>query len=473
MPSSPKSYADVVKEEPPATEAPPGVPDGGVQGEADVLGPEGEQDGFSESKGWGSDVHGSTSGEDGFVPHTEGERQADVPEKNGGDRVSEVKDSSEDQGLRRGVQGESMEKFAERDHSAPEANGNGQAEVAKDENQELGFARDEMYSKPLVGSVQLYKRHVFLCFKDAESWPSQVEASEERLPRSFASALKARRESMPVKTRLTVCEARTDSSNGDVLIFPDMVAYKGLSHTDVDSFVDQVLVHGHPWNKTASEHLTASYVFVCSHSAKDRRCGFCGPILIERFEQEIEKAGLVGQVVVRACSHIGGHKYAGNVIIFRPSEGEGKQAHGHWFGYVTPDDVPVLLEEHIGKGEIIERLWRGQMGVGEAEQKESQSRRMELKEAERECACAKSIENGVTEEYCCKTVAAPVVEPFHTSPEAVKHAESVLTSETSRWFKVPSWVQTWERGDTLATLAVIGAASAVVAAYYVVKATKD
>lgn len=28
------------------------------------------------------------------------------------------------------------------------------------------------------------------------------------------------------------------------------------------------------------------------------------------------------------------------------------------YGYVTPDDVPALLDQHIGKGEIIEHLWR-------------------------------------------------------------------------------------------------------------------
>ncbi|KAK4754875.1 hypothetical protein SAY87_008632 [Trapa incisa] len=32
------------------------------------------------------------------------------------------------------------------------------------------------------------------------------------------------------------------------------------------------------------------------------------------------------------------------------------------YGYVTPDDVPDLLKQHVTKGLIIERLWRGQMG---------------------------------------------------------------------------------------------------------------
>jgi hypothetical protein len=28
------------------------------------------------------------------------------------------------------------------------------------------------------------------------------------------------------------------------------------------------------------------------------------------------------------------------------------------YGYVTPDDVPELLEQHIGQGKVIEQLWR-------------------------------------------------------------------------------------------------------------------
>jgi (2Fe-2S) ferredoxin len=28
------------------------------------------------------------------------------------------------------------------------------------------------------------------------------------------------------------------------------------------------------------------------------------------------------------------------------------------YGYVTPDDVPELIEQHIGQGKVIDRLWR-------------------------------------------------------------------------------------------------------------------
>lgn len=100
----------------------------------------------------------------------------------------------------------------------------------------------------------------------------------------------------------------------------------------MDGFVEDVLVSGKPWASGQQELVHGAYVFVCAHNNRDRRCGVCGPVLIEKFKEEIDAKGLKEQVFVAACSHIGGHKYAGNVIIF--SEVEGKVA-GHWY-YLNP-----------------------------------------------------------------------------------------------------------------------------------------
>lgn len=51
-------------------------------------------------------------------------------------------------------------------------------------------------------------------------------------------------------------------------------------------------------------------------------------VSIEKFKEDIESKGLQDQVVVIACSHVGGHKYAGNVIIFS-ADAEGKIS-GNW-----------------------------------------------------------------------------------------------------------------------------------------------
>lgn len=96
----------------------------------------------------------------------------------------------------------------------------------------------------------------------------------------------------------------------------------------MDGFVEDVLVNGKPWASGVQEALTGTYVFVCAHNNRDRRCGVCGPVLIEKFKEDIESKGLQNQVVVTACSHVGGHKYAGNVIIFS-ADAEGKIS-GNW-----------------------------------------------------------------------------------------------------------------------------------------------
>lgn len=89
-----------------------------------------------------------------------------------------------------------------------------------------------------------------------------------------------------------------------------------MKDSDVDSFIEDVLVNGKPWLSGVQENLSGSYVFVCAHNNRDRRCGVCGPVLIEKFKEEIESKDLKSQVSVIACSHVGGHKYAGNIIIF-------------------------------------------------------------------------------------------------------------------------------------------------------------
>ncbi|KAH0923806.1 hypothetical protein HID58_023824 [Brassica napus] len=213
-----------------------------------------------------------------------------------------------------------------------------------------GFKRQEMYTGTLAGSVAPYGRHVFLCYKSHESWLPRVEA--EGLPQRFAKSFKDRRADFAVKTNLTVCGG--GESDGDVLIFPEMIRYKAIKETDVDAFVEDVLVNGKPWTSGVQEELSGSFVFVCAHGSRDKRCGVCGPALMEKFDQEIGSRGLSGKIFVKPCSHVGGHKYAGNLIVFSP-DSDGNVS-GHWYGYVTPDDVPAMLDQHIAKGEIIQNL---------------------------------------------------------------------------------------------------------------------
>ncbi|KAK9705014.1 hypothetical protein RND81_07G027100 [Saponaria officinalis] len=345
--------------------------------------------------------------------------------------------------------------------------------ASADSTTAYGFDRPEMYTESVGNTVDFYQRHLFLCYKSPDAWPSRVEDSvDDRLPNLLNSALKSRKNDLPLKTHLTIFEGRngTEYMDGDVLIFPDMVKYKGLKESDVDAFVDEVLVNGKPWSSGIPESMVGAYVFVCAHGSRDKRCGVCGPVLMEKFKEEIDLRSLNEQVIVNACSHVGGHKYAGNLIIFGTDE-EGKVI-GDWYGYVTPDDVPDLIDVHIGKGELIKKLWRGQMGLKvEAAEKvvENKSSPEIPPQKTEEKTQGNGTEVKETITGCCQ--GANAVSCCRDGSEINGEVEKKTLVKPSEKCTVclPGWMGKWEQSDVLVAAGVIGAVATVAVAYSVFK----
>ncbi|OLN85035.1 Altered inheritance of mitochondria protein 32 [Colletotrichum chlorophyti] len=132
-------------------------------------------------------------------------------------------------------------------------------------------------------------------------------------------------------------------------------------------------------------------VLICGHGGRDMRCGITGPILREEFEKRFEGAGvrvLKGAVEVKEAqgvdvlegargkeevsarvgliSHIGGHKFAGNVIVYIPPglKNAGGEKHplagkGIWYGRVEPKHVEGIVKETVLGGKVIEDMFRG------------------------------------------------------------------------------------------------------------------
>lgn len=62
---------------------------------------------------------------------------------------------------------------------------------------EFGFSRLDFRRSSLAGTVEYYRRHVFLCYKNPRVWPPRIEASEfDRLPRLLYAAVVARKGDM-------------------------------------------------------------------------------------------------------------------------------------------------------------------------------------------------------------------------------------------------------------------------------------
>ncbi|KAB8416324.1 hypothetical protein FH972_024844 [Carpinus fangiana] len=126
-----------------------------------------------------------------------------------------------------------------------------------------------------------------------------------------------------------------------------------------------------------ADPISSIVVFICGHGQRDARCGILGPILKTEFEQKLVQLGVIvteeplvaGEnsetpvtATVGFISHIGGHKFAGNVVIFVPRNLIGNDLAGKtiWYGRVEPRHVEGIVKT-IKEGKVIKELLRGGM----------------------------------------------------------------------------------------------------------------
>jgi len=211
--------------------------------------------------------------------------------------------------------------------------------------------------EPLPGTVKLYHRHLLVC-TGLEDWPEKIETGGGFL-QALTNAIVQRGAGKSSWVKVTACDEPTHGSGYDILVFPDNVRYQGVQESDIPVLVEEQVVNERVAAAIPHQPLTKQYVLVCTHGRRDIRCGECGPFLLPAFDLLLAAHQLTQQVSVVATSHVGGHKFAGNVIIY-PG--------GDWYGYVTPQDVPRLVEQHLVEGRIVTDLWRGRMGLTQQEQ---------------------------------------------------------------------------------------------------------
>ncbi|KEF63881.1 uncharacterized protein A1O9_01859 [Exophiala aquamarina CBS 119918] len=145
------------------------------------------------------------------------------------------------------------------------------------------------------------------------------------------------------------------------------------------------------------DDINTTTILICSHGQRDSRCGILGPLLHREFQAYIDSrcrsttlepadstrysaqvqkflAAADGSpssepvpVNIGTMSHIGGHKWAGNVIVYTPPNAAALTAgarhplagKGIWYGRVEPCHVQGIVEETVLRGKVIRDLFRG------------------------------------------------------------------------------------------------------------------
>ncbi len=214
-------------------------------------------------------------------------------------------------------------------------------------------------TEPLPGTVKLYQRHLFVCTGDDE-WAPKIETGGGFL-QTLSEIISARAGEMSLKVKLTACDGPKAETGYDLLLFPENIRYLQVQAADLPALVEDHLIGNQISRRLPHEPLSGQHVFVCTHGRRDLQCGRCGPPLVEAFHTALAGRNLADNISLCRTSHVGGHRFAGNVLIY-PG--------GDWYGYVTPADVPRLIERHLLGGTVVTELWRGRMGLSPEAQAE-------------------------------------------------------------------------------------------------------
>lgn len=206
-----------------------------------------------------------------------------------------------------------------------------------------------------------------------------------------------------------------------VLLLPAFAVVQNVHPKNVPQLIANVINHAPtnssplaPWRATIPSSLPSpdasladltiassphsAVILMCSQKTRDARCGQSAPLLRKELERHLRPLGLFrdlhderpGGVGIYFISHVGGHKYSANVMVYRrpnafgrddeplpegvqeaaPKEGEEDEkgeksdvgaAQCIWLARVRPEDCENLVRYTVLKGKVVkpERQLRG------------------------------------------------------------------------------------------------------------------
>jgi hypothetical protein len=195
-------------------------------------------------------------------------------------------------------------------------------------------------------------------------------------------------------------DAAAAAGGYELLVFPAGVHYRGLALEEVAPAALAALgasdsadagADGAAALAARRAALPRRALLVCVHRARDARCGALGPPLAAALRA-------AGAPAVFLSSHVGGHAFAGNVIVYRRTVDDGADgadgasdddaaadADGaasaaavvDWFGMLKAADAGAFYAalaalppaSEAAADPALRRWWRGRAGLGKAEQK--------------------------------------------------------------------------------------------------------
>lgn len=183
--------------------------------------------------------------------------------------------------------------------------------------------------EPLLGSAISAKQWLFVSLP-RNKWAAN-QFSSAGLDSDLSSCLKELQRKRKVAVRLFHPSGLSDSHLTELLLMPEGIVYPECQTAEAIALLRRFyLCDG--FSEAPSLEAGPS-VFVCTHGKRDRCCAKYGRAVLTAF-REVSDSISPG-FAVRECTHLGGDRFAANVICF-PS--------GHMYGHADPSNAPRILE---------------------------------------------------------------------------------------------------------------------------------
>jgi (2Fe-2S) ferredoxin len=152
-----------------------------------------------------------------------------------------------------------------------------------------------------------------------------------------------------------------------VLILPSFTFVDSVTQTDVPNLVHQFIDSAPDAKNDTSQVCKEAgittrpceldyVILLCSHKRRDARCGITAPLIKRELERHLRPLGLVrdaddsrpGGAGIFFVSHVGGHKFSANVLIYRK-----KDQQMIWLARVRPEHCEGIVKYTILQGKVV------------------------------------------------------------------------------------------------------------------------
>jgi len=252
-------------------------------------------------------------------------------------------------------------------------------------------------------SVKPYKRHFVIRVGEPDTkWPNDIEDKTGYVS-EFCKLVKNYKSKLGYGIRITVTDEPTliegapividKDMKADVLLFPDMISFPAVTLDQVTTICDFLVkqnsiankrvkaILSNPASASSSSSssssaaasagavysdldvphsaLNGTYFLVCTHKLRDKRCAVAGNLLLAEIRKQSKALEQENAPIISLpTSHIGGHKFAANVIAY---------PYGEWLGRATPCVVDKMLDLYVkhdeSKRKDLKPLVRGRMSM--------------------------------------------------------------------------------------------------------------